>query len=80
MTQDLKNSPRICFGENTTDALYNQITVKSDLTDALEMKVFFHGYYGFNSNSTLIYGKQDAILVSDSFLLSDAHRLAAGIL
>jgi hypothetical protein len=80
MAQEQKNSPRICFGENTTDVEYNQITVKSDLTDALEMKVFFHGYYGFNSNSTLIYGKKDAILVSATFLLSDAHRLAAGIL
>ena len=54
--------------------------MKSDLTDDLEMKVFFHGYYGFSSNSTLIYGEKDAILVSATFLLSDAHRLAAGIL
>lgn len=80
MAQDRKNASAICFGENTTDIQYNQITVKSDLTDDLEMKVFFHGYYGFNSNSTLIYGKKDAILVSATFLLSDAHRLAAGIL
>lgn len=80
MVQSQTNSPEICFGENTTDLQYNQITVKSDLTDALELKVFFHSYYGFNSNSTLIYGKQDAILVSATFLLSDAHRLVAGIL
>ena len=80
MVQNQTNSPEISFGENTTDIQYNQITVKSDLTDALEMKVFFHSYYGFNSNSTLICGKQDAILVSATFLLSDAHRLAAGIL
>lgn len=80
MAQDQKNSPRICFGEDKNKVKYNQITVKSDLTDALEMKVFFHGYYGFNSNSTLIYGKKDAILISAAFLLSDSHRLAAGVL
>lgn len=80
MVQNQTCSPEICFGENTTDLQYNQVTVKSALTDALELKVFFHSYYGFNSNSTLIYGKQDAVLVSATFLLSDAHRLAAGIL
>ena len=80
MVRNQQNSARRCFGENPTDIEYNEITVKSDLTDALAMKVFFHGYYGFNSNSTLIYGNEDAILISATFLLSDAHRLAAGIL
>jgi glyoxylase-like metal-dependent hydrolase (beta-lactamase superfamily II) len=80
MVKDQEISPRVCFGENTADVEYNQITVKSDLTDDLELKVFFHGHYGFNSTSTLIYGEKDAILVSATFLLSDAHRLAAGIL
>lgn len=80
MVQDQKCSARFCFGENPTNVEYDQVTVKSDLTADLEMKIFFHGYYGFNSNSTLIYGKEDAILISATFLLSDAHRLAAGIL
>lgn len=80
MEQNQSNSPEVCFGENPIDLQYNQITVKSDLTDALELKVFFHSHFGFSSNSTLICGKQDAILVSATFLLSDAHRLAAGIL
>ena len=80
MEQNQKTAARVCFGEGPTGVECGQITVKSDLTDELEMKVFFHGYYGFNSNSTLIYGKKDAILVSATFLLSDAHRLAAGIL
>jgi glyoxylase-like metal-dependent hydrolase (beta-lactamase superfamily II) len=80
MKENQEISPRICFGEDTSDVGYNQITVKSDLTDDLEMKVFFNGHYGFNSTSTLIYGEKDAILVSATFLLSDAHRLAAGIL
>ena len=80
MANNQEISPRICFGEKTNDVEYNQITIKSDLTDDLEMKVFFHGHYGFNSTSTLIYGEKDAILVSATFLLSDAHRLAAGIL
>jgi len=80
MVKKQEISPRICFGEDPINVEYNQITVKSDLTDDLEMKVFFHGHYGFNSTSTLIYGEKDAILVSATFLLSDAHRLAAGIL
>ena len=80
MEQNQNNSPEICFGENTTDLTHNQISIKSELTDALELKVFFHSHYGFSSNSTLICGNQDAILVSAPFLLSDAHRLAAGIL
>jgi glyoxylase-like metal-dependent hydrolase (beta-lactamase superfamily II) len=77
---DERRAARICFGEDPTDVKCSEVTVKSDLTDDLEMKVFFHGYYGFNSNSTLVYGNNDAILISATFLLSDAHRLAAGIL
>lgn len=80
MVKSQEISPRICFGENPIDVKYNHITVKSDLTDDLEMKVFFHNHFGFSGNSTLIYGKKDAILVSATLLLSDAHRLAAGIL
>jgi glyoxylase-like metal-dependent hydrolase (beta-lactamase superfamily II) len=80
MEQDRTNLPEVCFGKNVTDVVYNQITIKGDTPDALELKVFFHSYYGFNGTSTLICGKRDAILVSATFLLSDAHRLAAGIL
>jgi len=80
MAQDLRNSPEVCFGKNVTDVVCNQVTIKSEITDALELKVFFNGFYGFNSTSTLICGKRDAILVSATFLLSDAHKLAAGIL
>ena len=80
MDQNQKDTKRIYFGENPFDSKHDQITVKSDLTNDLEMKVFFHGYYSFNGNSTLIYGEKDAILISAAFLLSDAHRLAANIL
>jgi glyoxylase-like metal-dependent hydrolase (beta-lactamase superfamily II) len=75
-----QNSARVSFGASPSDLEHNQLTVKSDLTSDLEIKVFFHDYYGFNSNSTLIYGERDAILISATFLLSDAHRLTAGIL
>lgn len=74
------NLPEVCFGKNVTDVAYNQITIKGDTPDALELKVFFHSFWGFNGNSTLICGKKDAILVSTTFLISDAHRLVAGIL
>lgn len=80
MVHGQRKAARICFGDDPTDVQYNELTVKSELTDDLELKVFFHGYYGFNSNSTLVYGKKDAVLISATFLLSDAHRLAAGIL
>ncbi len=46
----------------------------------LKFRVFLHSYLGFNSNSTLIYGKRDAILVDASQLLSDAHRMVAEII
>jgi glyoxylase-like metal-dependent hydrolase (beta-lactamase superfamily II) len=47
---------------------------------ALKYKVFLHSYLGFNSNSTLIYGEKDAILVDASQLLSDSHKMVAEIL
>jgi glyoxylase-like metal-dependent hydrolase (beta-lactamase superfamily II) len=46
----------------------------------LKFKVFLHSYLGFNSNSTLIYGKRDAILIDASQLLSDTHRMVADII
>lgn len=80
MTQQLNNTPEICFGKNPTDIPHNPIIIKNADPDALELKVFFHSFYAFNGNSTLICGKRDAILVSTAFLKSDAHRLVAGIL
>jgi glyoxylase-like metal-dependent hydrolase (beta-lactamase superfamily II) len=47
---------------------------------SLRFRVFLHSYLGFNSNSTLIYGKRDAILVDASQLLSDTHRMIAEII
>jgi glyoxylase-like metal-dependent hydrolase (beta-lactamase superfamily II) len=46
----------------------------------LKFRVFLHSYMGFNSNSTLIYGKRDAILIDASQLLSDTHRMIADII
>jgi glyoxylase-like metal-dependent hydrolase (beta-lactamase superfamily II) len=46
----------------------------------LKFRVFLHSYLGFNSNSTLIYGERDAILVDASQLLSDTHRMIADII
>ncbi len=46
----------------------------------LKFRVFLHSYLGFNSNSTLIYGDKDAILVDASQLLSDTHRMVAEII
>jgi glyoxylase-like metal-dependent hydrolase (beta-lactamase superfamily II) len=46
----------------------------------LKFRVFLHSYLGFNSNSTLIYGEKDAILVDASQLLSDTHRMIAEII
>ena len=46
----------------------------------LKFRVFLHSYLGFNSNSTLIYGERDAILVDASQLLSDTHRMIANII
>ena len=47
MTQDQKNSPRICFGEDTNKAEYNQTTVKSNLTHILIPE--FHPYHHFGA-------------------------------
>jgi glyoxylase-like metal-dependent hydrolase (beta-lactamase superfamily II) len=46
----------------------------------LKFRVFLHSYLGFNSNSTLIYGEKDAILIDASQLLSDTHRMIAEII
>jgi glyoxylase-like metal-dependent hydrolase (beta-lactamase superfamily II) len=46
----------------------------------LKFRVFLHSYLGFNSNSTLIYGERDAILIDASQLLSDTHRMIADII
>jgi glyoxylase-like metal-dependent hydrolase (beta-lactamase superfamily II) len=47
---------------------------------SLKFRVFLHSYLGFNSNSTLIYGEKDAILIDASQLLSDTHRMVAEII
>lgn len=47
---------------------------------SLKFRVFLHSYLGFNSNSTLIYGEKDAVLVDASQLLSDTHRMIAEII
>jgi len=46
----------------------------------LKFRVFLHSYLGFNSNSTLLYGERDAILIDASQLLSDTHRMIAEII
>ena len=46
----------------------------------LKFRVFLHSYLGFNSNSTLLYGEKDAVLVDASQLLSDTHRMVAEII
>ena len=55
-------------------------TTKKGSYVALKYKVFLHSYLGFNSNSTLIYGERDAILIDASQLLSDSHRMVAEII
>lgn len=47
---------------------------------ALKYRIFLHDYLGFNSNSTLLYGERDAILVDASQLQSDSYKMAAEIL
>lgn len=47
---------------------------------ALKFKVFLHSYLGFNSNSTVFYGEEDAILIDASQMLSDSYRLVSKIL
>jgi glyoxylase-like metal-dependent hydrolase (beta-lactamase superfamily II) len=53
---------------------------KGERKMALRFRVFLHSYLGFNSNSTLVYGERDAILVDASQLLSDTHRMIAEII
>jgi glyoxylase-like metal-dependent hydrolase (beta-lactamase superfamily II) len=47
---------------------------------ALRYRIFLHSYLGFNSNSTLLYGEKDAVLIDASQLLSDSHKMAGEIL
>ncbi|MCL2126578.1 MAG: MBL fold metallo-hydrolase [Oscillospiraceae bacterium] len=47
---------------------------------ALKFKVFLHSYLGFNSNSTLIYGENDAILIDASQLMSDSYKMISEII
>jgi glyoxylase-like metal-dependent hydrolase (beta-lactamase superfamily II) len=47
---------------------------------SLKFRVFLHSYLGFNSNSTLLYGERDAVLIDASQLLSDTHRMVAEII
>jgi glyoxylase-like metal-dependent hydrolase (beta-lactamase superfamily II) len=49
-------------------------------TMALKYRVFLHSYLGFNSNSTLIYGERDAILIDASQLLSDSYKMISEII
>ncbi len=46
----------------------------------LQLRVFTSTPNGLSVNSTLIYGEKDAILIDPQFLLSEAHRVTAGIL
>jgi glyoxylase-like metal-dependent hydrolase (beta-lactamase superfamily II) len=78
MTQELSRA--VSFGKNPGEVAHNVITVRGGDPDALELRVFFHSHLGLNGTSTLICGKEDAILVSATILPSDGHRLAAGIL
>jgi glyoxylase-like metal-dependent hydrolase (beta-lactamase superfamily II) len=47
---------------------------------SLKYRIFLHSYLGFNSNSTLIYGEKDAVLIDASQLLSDSYKMASEIL
>lgn len=47
---------------------------------ALKYRIFLHSYLGFNSNSTLLYGEKDAVLIDASQLLSDSYVMAGEIL
>jgi glyoxylase-like metal-dependent hydrolase (beta-lactamase superfamily II) len=46
----------------------------------LGYKVFRHSYLGFNSNSVLVYGDEDAVLIDASQLLSDSYRLVSQLI
>ncbi len=47
---------------------------------AINFRVFLHSYLGFNSNSTLLYGERDAILIDASQVMSDSYRMVSEIL
>ncbi|NLA74868.1 MAG: MBL fold metallo-hydrolase [Deltaproteobacteria bacterium] len=47
---------------------------------AINFRVFLHSYLGFNSNSTLLYGEKDAILIDASQIMSDSYRMVSEIL
>ena len=47
---------------------------------SIKFRVFLHSYLGFNSNSTLLYGERDAVLIDASQRLSDTHRMIAEII
>ncbi len=46
----------------------------------LQLRVFTSSPGGLWVNSTLVYGEKDAILIDPQFLMSEAHRVVAGIL
>ncbi len=46
----------------------------------LQLRVFTSTPNGLSVNSTVIFGEKDAILIDPQFLLSEAHRVAAGLL
>ena len=47
---------------------------------SLSYRVFRHSYLGFNSNSVLIYGDKDAVLIDSSQLLSDSYLLVSRLI
>ena len=47
---------------------------------SLKFRVFLHSYLGFNSNSTLLYGERDAVLIDASQVLSDSYRMISEII
>ena len=61
-------------------ALLGLATAAHAAPTPLAVKVFTASPQGFAVTATLVSGEKDAVLVDGMFLLSDAHRLAAGIL
>ncbi|OFW64084.1 MAG: hypothetical protein A2Y74_08290, partial [Actinobacteria bacterium RBG_13_63_9] len=47
---------------------------------SLDYRIFRHSYLGFNSNSILVCGEKDAILIDSSQLLSDSYRLVSELI
>ena len=47
---------------------------------ALKYRIFLHSYLGFNSNSTLVYGEKDAILIDASQCSATPTRWSAEII